>query len=411
MKKLYTCILSILIIIFAFPHAVFADTNAVSAARNGVVRILIVSNNGTPMSFGTGFAVGAAGQPAQIFVTNNHVVSDNPNGVYIVLDNISNGGTVIKANVLARSESPDLAIISVDEPFKERTPIPLLSSKNVQVSEEIYTLGFPGAADIMDDNRNSLPSTIGDISVTKGIISKVDVVNNGTNCYQIDAAINPGNSGGPLIDSNGCVIGINTFGITNSQNTNGAIHIDYIIDYLEQNKIAYTKGNGTGPNPGTDTSQNNGGLDSNTLIGLSIIAGAASITGIILRKRKGRRTPHRIPESNNINPVNYSAPAPVPQLMCIDGCFAGNSFELSRNIAMGRDPKRCQIVFPESTKGISSLHCELQVEGGHVLLVDKGSSYGTYISGGSKLTPNQPYALQNGDTFYLASHKNMFKLM
>lgn len=445
MRRFTSCILTVLIIILAFPCIAFADNNAVSAARYGVVRILMIAPDGKPLCTGTGFAVGIVGKPAKYFVTNNHVAGVNPDGVFIVLENLEKRETIIKAKMIATSESPDLAILSLDTPIKERTPLPMLASKHVKPSEEIFTLGFPGSSDAMNDDRGLLPSTIDDITITRGIISKVDFVNRGTHCYQIDAAINPGNSGGPLINSDGNVIGINTFGMSNSQATNGSIHIDYIMDYLDKNNIPYTKGNGSstppkdkepaeppkkepvteptappqkekpgGPsNTKPATPPSNSGSDNNSLLFIAVIAGGVGIAAALWRKKKNK--PSSVPMAETpaaAGQVNHAdSYLPPLQLVCTQGRFAGNNFPITGNIAMGRDPKRCQIVFPSSTPGISSLHCEVQKNGERVSLVDRGSSYGTFISGGIKLTPNQPYMLQRGDTFYLASHKNQFKLM
>lgn len=403
LKKFLKFFLTILIIVPFLPSMVYADVNAVNNARNGVVRILVISPDGNSVSTGSGFAVGAVGQPAQYFVTNCHVAGENPEMVFIILDNIKNKSSVIQAKVVYLSESPDLAILYVDTPIKERTPLPLLSSKYVKPSEEVYALGFPGVSDELNDNGNSIPSTINDITITKGIISKVDFTGNGTECYQTDTPITHGNSGGPLINSNGSVIGINTFGSTEFQSTNGSIHIDYIMNILDQNKIPYTKGNDSSPQLGISTS---------TIIIIAVIVAAIGAAVIILNKRRGNATYPSTPESfadKPVSPVNHYMPP--PQLVCTQGVFAGNTFEIRKNINIGRDPKRCQIVFPDSTQGISALHCEVQMNGDHVLLVDRGSSYGTYVSGGIKLTPNEPHILQRGETFYLASHKNEFKLM
>ncbi|SVE40571.1 uncharacterized protein METZ01_LOCUS493425, partial [marine metagenome] len=50
---------------------------------------------------------------------------------------------------------------------------------------------------------------------------------------QIDAPINPGNSGGPLIDSNGYVVGVNTWG-ARGDNLGFSIHCSEVEEFLKK---------------------------------------------------------------------------------------------------------------------------------------------------------------------------------
>ena len=54
---------------------------------------------------------------------------------------------------------------------------------------------------------------------------------------QTDASLNPGNSGGPLIDSNGNVIGINTFIKADSENLGFAIPINFAKKIANELKL------------------------------------------------------------------------------------------------------------------------------------------------------------------------------
>ena len=436
----------------AYSYTSFASSDAVDEARNGVVRVLVTDPSGKVLGHGTGFAVGIKGEPAQTFITNNHVAEVNPDGIYIVLDHIDNGGTLVKAKVLTRSESPDLAVLSTDRPIKERTPLPLLSSEYVKTAEDVYMLGFPGSSDVVNDNGTSYPSTTDDITITKGIISKKDLLTNGTYCYQTDAAINGGNSGGPLIDSKGYVIGVNTFsartydengGVKDAQGTNGSIHIDYVMDLLDKANFRYSKGNDSssetptkrtkpkrpqnsgddrsapvnatadakGEKPENNASNSNGYILVIIIIAVLLIGGGAGIAGVVWSMNKDKKIPPP-PRANPLTPQPSPANIPMPafKLVCIKGSFEGCTFPIEGNIAIGRDSKRCQIVFQESTAGISALHCEVQTDGKRIFLVDKGSSYGTFLSDNVKLIPNKAYVLKKGDTFYLASPKNQFML-
>lgn len=61
---------------------------------------------------------------------------------------------------------------------------------------------------------------------SQGIITYADRIIDGVSYVQHDASITHGNSGGPLINAYGEVIGINTWGISDSQNLNFAVFVD-----------------------------------------------------------------------------------------------------------------------------------------------------------------------------------------
>jgi len=124
-------------------------------------------------------------------------------------------------------------------------------------------------------------------------------------------------------------------------------------------------------------------------------------------------------------PVPAMAPTPIPatqplhtpvaqgagaSLICTKGRFAGTAFPINGSLSIGRDPLRCQIVFPNDTKGISSLHCEVRWQAGGVMLTDRGSSYGTFLTGGPRLNPGESVSLKSGDGFYLADRENIFEI-
>ena len=48
--------------------------------------------------------------------------------------------------------------------------------------------------------------------------------------------------------------------------------------------------------------------------------------------------------------------------------------------------------------------------GGTANLIDRGSTYGTYLADGTRLGPNQPYALRPGTEFYIGTKENVFRV-
>lgn len=235
----------LLILIFAAaicPCAFAEDTKTVKNVRNGVVYIEFYYNNGYEESgqSGTGFFVGKANSPVEYIVTNRHVVTDEykrrVNGeirVYFSRNDFQN------ANIVYISETEDLAILKLSEPTTKRKALPLLSASKMDSADVVYALGFPGGANILNENITLTPD---DVTVTRGIISKKELTVENSDYLQIDASINHGNSGGPLVNEDGFVVGINTIGLDSSagyQGINGALYIDYAIDYLDENNIAY----------------------------------------------------------------------------------------------------------------------------------------------------------------------------
>lgn len=159
----------------------------------------------TPYGSGTGFIIG------DLIVTNSHVVS----GLKEV---------VISAKKIKRSIAKvvyddayfDLAFISFD--FKiPQNPL-LLSTKSVEDGDAAIAIGHPYGLNY---------------SATEGIVSKASRIYGELEYVQIDAAINPGNSGGPLLNTNGEVIGVNTFIIQDSNNLGFALPYFYVDEAIK----------------------------------------------------------------------------------------------------------------------------------------------------------------------------------
>jgi len=166
---------------------------------------------------GTGVIVSEDG----LILTNQHVISDNPKSITVTLMD----GNEYEASVIYSEESMDLAVIKIDE-----TGLPtatLGNSDNVTVGEVTIAIGNPLGLEY-------------ERSVTAGIVSALDrsiqlsQYNFATNLIQTDAAINSGNSGGPLLNSQGEVIGINTYKLSNGEGMGFAVPINAAIPIIEQ---------------------------------------------------------------------------------------------------------------------------------------------------------------------------------
>lgn len=178
---------------------------------------------------GTGFVIDSNG----FILTNDHVISDAAvDGGRI--DVQLNNGTTLKATIVGRDSSYDLAVLKIDR--RGLTALTFGDSDEVAVGDAVIAIGSP----------LGLSGT-----VTLGIVSAKDRAvtagedagdNSYINAIQTDAAINPGNSGGPLVNSAGAVIGVNsaiaTLGSSFLSSPSGSIGLGFAIPINQARKTA-----------------------------------------------------------------------------------------------------------------------------------------------------------------------------
>jgi putative serine protease PepD len=190
----------------AAPAAAGATTAATATTASAVYRraapsvVQITassSGDGTPFgggggeATGTGFVIDASG----LVVTNEHVV-DGASSFRVTLAD----GTALKATLVGKDASSDLALLRVDPGSHELTALRLSDDSGLGVGDAVYAIGSP----------YGLEGTL-----TSGVISALHrqiTAPNGfsiSDAIQTDAELNPGNSGGPLLNAAGEVIGVN----------------------------------------------------------------------------------------------------------------------------------------------------------------------------------------------------------
>ena len=370
-----------------------SSRNVISDARRSVVRVVTPDGG-----IGTAFVIAQSGSITHL-VTNLHVVSGFSE-VMIIPDNIE--GSWIKASVMFLPDGLDLAILTTTTGLANRPVLPLAKASTVNAADTVYALGFPGSADdfFLVDEGHRLPSATEDVTTTRGVISRTNVsMSQGTNAFQLDVNISWGNSGGPLLNEKGHVIGVNTWGnFEGAALMTYAIHIDYIIRECESRGIPYVAAGGI-----------------STALILFIAAGVLlillSIALIIIMKNK-KKNPVMAAAAQAAPQPAQAAPVQPSVRACIraaGGQFAGRSFDVKGRLIIGRDAAKCTVAFPVDSAGISGVHCEIYLEGSTAYLRDLGSSYGTFLSNGTKLPAKAPQRLNNGDRFYVADEQNTFE--
>jgi hypothetical protein len=110
-------------------------------------------------------------------------------------------------------------------------------------------------------------------------------------------------------------------------------------------------------------------------------------------------------------PAQPYAMLPPLSLRCLAGMYSGNVFPSPHGrLVIGRDSRLANIVYPPDMRDISSVHCEVRLENGMYLLIDRNSTNGTFLADGTRLMPEQPYQINRRSEFYLATRENMFEI-
>ena len=159
---------------------------------------------------GSGFILDSEGH----VVTNYHVI-EGADSIAVTLGNEA----TVQATVVGVDPPNDLALLRIDVPPEQLTPVELGDSTNLRVGQRAIAIGNPFGLD--------RTLTTGVISALGRPLQTADD-NVIFNVVQTDAAINPGNSGGPLLDSRGNVIGVNTAIRQDAEGIGFAVPVDTI---------------------------------------------------------------------------------------------------------------------------------------------------------------------------------------
>ena len=171
-----------------------------------VVLLVMQDVNGKPLSFGTGFFV-----KPDLIATNYHVTKGTSRG-YAKL--VGKTTTYALLGIAAEDKERDLILLRIKG--ASSPSLPLQTSAQTQVGDEIYAVGNP----------EGFEGTF-----SQGIVSGIRQAGPGS-VIQITAPISPGSSGGPVLNANGRVIGIAVASIKRGQNLNFAIPVSYLAALL-----------------------------------------------------------------------------------------------------------------------------------------------------------------------------------
>ncbi|CAJ1359299.1 unnamed protein product [Effrenium voratum] len=186
---------------------VAVDARGVSAGTGSVCKLFVRK---VPCNFsdpwrkhsqlsatGTGFIL-----DGRWLVTNAHVVH---RAVSVLVRPTTGPPVKYNARVVAVGLPCDLAVLEVEESFWKGKESLKLSRDIPKLDDNVTCIGFPLGGE--------------NISVTRGVVSRIDVNLDGLLRIQIDAAINPGNSGGPVLGAHGLVVGMASSHLKNATGT------------------------------------------------------------------------------------------------------------------------------------------------------------------------------------------------
>lgn len=166
---------------------------------------------------GAGHGSGFVYHPAGFILTNQHVAAGKAEITVTLPDKRSFPATVVdyiyKDEYTCRPmgfvSTTDVAVLKINA--SGLPTIPLGNSDLLRQGQELLVLGYPGRVSTED------------VSVTRGIVSALR-----PGWIQTDAIIVGGNSGGPVIDREGRVAGLATFGIGELSKIGGVVTINSV---------------------------------------------------------------------------------------------------------------------------------------------------------------------------------------
>ena len=153
-------------------------------------------------ALGSGFVYDKQGH----IITNAHVVGGSKTVDVTFVD-----GNRYTAKVIGTDDDSDIAVIQITDNniTKSLKPLTIGNSSKMEVGDSVIAVG--NSFGLSDTMTTGIVSQIGRLLPSSGFGFSIP------GAIQTDAPINPGNSGGPLLNMQGQIIGINTAGISASE--------------------------------------------------------------------------------------------------------------------------------------------------------------------------------------------------
>jgi hypothetical protein len=328
------------------------------------------------------------------------------------------------AKVVWSNADADMAILELKDPL-ERPALTIAPFKTVEKDQIVYTAQFP------DPGESSTTPKISDGKV----LGLVKIENTTIEAYKTSTTMNKANSGGALFDACGNVIGLNMMMKDGAQ---FAYVVDPLLEGLKtagvQAKIAeehcaagavpVPSGSDKGDKKETEASKTAAwwGPKGAEWIPVVLLLAAIALAFRTPRKKASQAIlrQHTLPEPAKYAPMMAPlAPQPIeaagtrPTLRGVEGQYAGKSFSLEAGPSvLGRDQRTANLVFASDAQTVSKRHCMVSWDGarGTFVVQDLGSTNGTFLATGERLTPGQSRDLPVGGRFFIGDLRNQFEV-
>ena len=453
--KFFYPVLTIIVIIYLIliiSTPVIAEDELEEAKRN-LVCVVVKNATGDILGWSAGFVIGVE-EPYEYVITNWRAVNPekydlNRVDVFILVP----PDDMVPARVYHQLEGSDISILKIDPEHLLYKFIPLeLGDRDLaEIGETVFALGFPDIDPDPDNDNDEFQAShfLKKVSL-KGILNEIATWD-GIEVYKTNASVNPGNSGGPLVNERGQVLGINSYAMLEEAEVNGAVQIDYLVDFLSRRNIPFISADDAVLEDDNEEEEEEEEEETNILLISGIGAGLLVLVAIILTMVIGNRKRRKpsvekfavaraaaVPQASK--PPAESPPAPwdrtlaapglkdrrkeaepdiqpgkketKPLLKGIAGSFVGKTIEfVEGQIVIGRDPRLAQLIYPQDNIDISRKHCTIRFdEKTYKFILEDYSSNGTFLSPNQRLEAGKQYYINSGDRFYLANPIEVFEV-
>lgn len=359
---------------------------------------------------------------------------------YVILSNSENYNFEVKKfSPSIPDGGKDIAVLKIE---RDNCPVVMLGdSSQLILQQAIFTIGFPA---VVDPSRFPLLGQANTLrsSITRGSISALKTDYKGMAVIQHDSATSPGNSGGPTVDIHGRVIGVHSYAATGADGFKFCVPINTAKEFIRETGIDFNKSSEftTVFNKLMDSVWDGRWFDAQTEVSTALAymknePDLEKIQQMVLQKLSGMSFFEKIWRQNKLfviiavvlvililvvlkisftsgsKEVAPVAPAPVvreserPVIQPADktkmikeldgtvmegtifGTFSvfvkgeevGTYNITSSPIIIGRDPVSATVVIKNEI--VSKTHLKIMPKGDQFMVVDLGSTNGTYIDG------------------------------